>query len=78
MIPWLDESDPYQPFPDPAYALPDPNGLLAVGGCLSVARLLRAYRQGIFPWYSAGDPICWWSPDPRTVIFPQQFRPARS
>lgn len=78
MIPWLDESDPYQPFPDPARALPEPNGLLAVGGCLSVARLLRAYRQGIFPWYSAGDPICWWSPDPRTVIFPQQFWPARS
>jgi leucyl/phenylalanyl-tRNA--protein transferase len=55
-----------------------PEGLLAVGGDLSVARLLAAYRAGIFPWYSAGQPILWWSPDPRTVLFPEQLRVSRS
>lgn len=55
-------------FPDPARALADPNGLLAFGGDLSPQRLLAAYRHGIFPWYSEGDPLLWWSPDPRCVF----------
>ena len=58
-------------FPEPRLA--EPNGLLAVGGDLSPARLITAYRQGIFPWYSDGDPILWWSPAPRLVLFPDQF-----
>jgi leucyl/phenylalanyl-tRNA--protein transferase len=58
-------------FPPPALAEED--GLLAVGGDLSVARLLLAYRQGIFPWYSPGEPILWWSPNPRLVLFPEEF-----
>lgn len=58
-------------FPDPSLAEAD--GLLAVGGDLSPMRLLTAYRQGIFPWYSKGDPILWWSPAPRLVLFPEQF-----
>ena len=56
------------PFPDPARALEEPNGLLAFGGDLQVPRLLNAYRQGIFPWFSADEPILWWSPDPRCVF----------
>ena len=55
-----------------------PNGLLAAGGDLSPARLLDAYRHGIFPWFNAEDPILWWSPDPRMVLFPQEFRVSRS
>ena len=55
-------------FPDVSSALDDPNGLLAAGGDLSAQRLLDAYRHGIFPWYSDGEPILWWSPDPRTVF----------
>ncbi len=75
---WLEpDSDPAQ-FPDPAYALEEPNGLLAVGGDLSPARLLNAYRQGIFPWYSDGQPILWWSPNPRAVLYPDQLRISRS
>ncbi|MCW8918145.1 MAG: leucyl/phenylalanyl-tRNA--protein transferase [Gammaproteobacteria bacterium] len=75
---WLEpDSDPAH-FPDPALALEEPNGLLAVGGDLSPARLLNAYRQGIFPWYSKGEPILWWSPDPRTVLFPAQLHLSRS
>ncbi len=65
---WLDASRPEQPFPDPALALREPNGLLAAGGDLRSERLLRAYRQGIFPWYSPGEPILWWCPDPRAVL----------
>jgi len=65
-------------FPDPAQAVDDPNGLLAVGGDLSPERLLAAYRQGIFPWYSPGDPILWWCPDPRTVISPESLHISRS
>ncbi|MFN3587130.1 MAG: leucyl/phenylalanyl-tRNA--protein transferase [Moraxellaceae bacterium] len=65
-------------FPPPEGALDEPNGLLAVGGDLSPARLLAAYRQGIFPWFSAGDPVCWWSPDPRCVFLTADYRPARS
>lgn len=55
-------------FPDPAGALRNPNGLLAFGGDLDPQRLIAAYRQGIFPWYSQGDPLLWWSPDPRCVF----------
>jgi len=57
----------------PAPELAEPDGLLAIGGDLSPARLLTAYRQGIFPWYSVGEPILWWSPSPRLVLFPEQF-----
>lgn len=63
-------------FPPVEYA--DPYGLLAFGGDLSMARLLLAYRQGIFPWYSEGQPILWWSPDPRMVIYPYTFHISRS
>jgi leucyl/phenylalanyl-tRNA--protein transferase len=59
---------PGQPFPPASQALDDPNGLLAIGGDLSPGRLLDAYRHGIFPWYSDGQPILWWSPDPRMVF----------
>jgi leucyl/phenylalanyl-tRNA--protein transferase len=65
-------------FPPVAHALPSPNGLLAAGGDLSSARLLHAYRSGIFPWYSEGEPILWWSPDPRLVLFPCEFKLSRS
>ena len=66
-LPWLD-ADPAAPFPPTASARRDPDGLLAAGGDLSPTRLLNAYRQGIFPWYSQGQPILWWSPDPRIVF----------
>jgi leucyl/phenylalanyl-tRNA---protein transferase len=62
-------------FPDPKKA--DPRGLLAVGGDLSVERLLAAYTRGIFPWYDAWSPILWWSPDPRMVLFPESFHLSR-
>lgn len=65
-------------FPPVSAALAEPDGLLAAGGDLSPHRLLTAYRQGIFPWYSAGDPILWWSPDPRMVLFPDALRIHRS
>ncbi len=61
-------ADPAAPFPPVETALADPDGLLAMGGDLSPARLLNAYRHGIFPWYSEGQPILWWSPDPRMVF----------
>jgi len=61
-------ADADAPFPDPGMALGEPNGLLAIGGDLSVQRLVLAYRQGIFPWYGEGQPILWWSPDPRMVF----------
>jgi len=75
MIPWLAGNTP---FPPPAQALRHPNGLLAAGGDLSAERLLDAYRHGIFPWYSADEPVLWWSPDPRMVLFPGEFRISRS
>lgn len=62
-------------FPPPAYA--EDEGILAVGGDLSQERLLLAYRHGIFPWYSTGEPIIWWSPDPRMVLFPDEFHCSR-
>ena len=65
-------------FPDVELALRDPDGLLAVGGDLRVERLLAAYAQGIFPWYSEGQPILWWSPDPRMVLYPEQLKVSRS
>ena len=61
-------------FPDSSHALEDPNGLLAVGGDLSPDRLLRAYSRGIFPWYGEGDPILWWTPNPRCVLLPDEFK----
>jgi len=63
--------DPLAPFPDTADALDSPNGLLAWGGELQPERLLRAYRFGIFPWYSEGQPVLWWSPAPRCVLLPE-------
>jgi leucyl/phenylalanyl-tRNA--protein transferase len=75
---WLDPRRPDQPFPDPALALPDPNGLLAIGGDLSVTRLLNAYRDGIFPWFNPDEPILWWSPDPRCVFTPGALHVSRS
>ena len=75
---WLDPGDTEAPFPAVEDALREPNGLLAVGGDLSPSRLVRAYRQGIFPWYSSDQPILWWSPDPRTVLRPQQLKVSRS
>lgn len=75
MLTWL---APGQDFPPLAQALSDPAGLLAASGDLSPARLIAAYRQGIFPWYNAGDPILWWSPDPRMVLLPDELRVPRS
>ena len=74
---WLNPYDPAD-FPDVALALRDPDGLLAVGGDLSVERLLAAYQRGIFPWYSGDQPILWWSPDPRSVLFPAKLHVSRS
>lgn len=65
-------------FPDPKFALREPDGLLAVGGDLSPLRLLSAYGQGIFPWYSDGQPILWWSPDPRCILYPRHLKVSRS
>ena len=66
------------PFPPPHNALSEPDGLLAVGGCLSVARLRQAYQHGIFPWFSRHEPILWWSPAQRAVIYPEQLHISRS
>jgi len=74
----LDPNNPNQDFPALNKALRDPDGLLAVGGCLSAERLLNAYRHGIFPWYNPGEPILWWSPDPRLVLFPDKLYISRS
>lgn len=70
----LDKDNPSQPFPPLSRALRDPNGLLAIGGCLSSERLVNAYSQGIFPWFNDGDPILWWSPNPRLVLFPEKLQ----
>ena len=75
MIPWLDSGDP---FPEVERALAEPNGLLAAGADLSLPRLLEAYRNGIFPWFSHDQPILWWSPDPRMVLFPAELKISRS
>jgi len=73
---WLDQYD--TPFPDLSLALKEPNGLIAIGGELSIERLLDAYSKGIFPWYSEGEPILWYSPDPRMVITPDTFHLSKS
>ncbi|MBK8762537.1 MAG: leucyl/phenylalanyl-tRNA--protein transferase [Sulfuritalea sp.] len=75
MIPWLPDDCVFPPLDT---ALADPNGLLAAGGDLSPVRIIAAYRRGIFPWYSLGEPILWWSPDPRMVLFPDDLTISRS
>ena len=77
-ITWLAPDGDREWFPPLDQALDEPEGLLAAGGDLSTPRLLAAYRRGIFPWYSAGQPVLWWSPDPREVLVPGEFRLARS
>lgn len=72
-LPILDQNNPKQPFPPLQEALKDPNGLLAIGGCLSSERLLNAYQHGAFPWFNENDPILWWSPNPRLVLFPKDL-----
>lgn len=74
----MTQHDGVSAFPPVEQALRAPNGLLAQGGDLSVARLLDAYRHGIFPWFNPGDPILWWSPDPRMVLFPEAVHVSRS
>lgn len=69
----LNPGNPEQDFPLVSQALREPDGLLAIGGCLSPKRLLNAYRHGIFPWYNHDEPILWWSPDPRLVLFPDKL-----
>lgn len=77
-ITWLSPLDPPERFPSADQALDDPPGLLAAGGDLTPERLIAAYARGIFPWYSPGQPVLWWTPDPREVLFPAEFRTARS
>src|SRR5258707_14502857 len=74
----LAPGDPPDHFPAVERALLDPPGLLAAGGDLSCERLVAAYRRGIFPWYSPGQPVLWWSPDPREVLVPREFHVSRS
>jgi len=74
---WLDPDD-VNSFPDVALALTDPDGLLAVGGDLSTERLLAAYSKGIFPWYSEGQPILWWSPNPRAILYLDELKISKS
>ncbi|MGH8559707.1 MAG: leucyl/phenylalanyl-tRNA--protein transferase [Methylococcales bacterium] len=78
MLTLLNAMDANEKFPDPENALTEPDGLLAVGGCLSPQRLINAYRKGIFPWFNHGDPILWWCPDPRLVLFPSEIRISHS
>ena len=75
MIPFLGPGDP---FPPVEQALQNPDGLLAAGGSLTTKRLLEAYRRGIFPWFNEGDPILWWSPDPRTILRPDSVHVSHS
>jgi leucyl/phenylalanyl-tRNA--protein transferase len=77
-IVWLSDHDAPDAFPPVERALKEPDGLVAAGGDLSPERLLAAYRRGIFPWYSRGQPILWWSPDPRAVLVPSEFKLSRS
>lgn len=77
-IVWLSKHDAPDAFPAVDQALREPDGLLAAGGDLSPARLIAAYSRGIFPWYSRGQPILWWSPDPRAVLLPAQLKVSRS
>ena len=75
MLKWLGRDDP---FPELESAMREPNGLLAAGGSLTPRRLIDAYTHGIFPWYGESDPILWWSPDPRLVLFPENLKISRS
>ncbi|OGT00407.1 MAG: leucyl/phenylalanyl-tRNA--protein transferase [Gallionellales bacterium RIFCSPLOWO2_12_FULL_59_22] len=75
MIPWLTGDTPFPPI---GRALRSPDGLLAAGGDLCAPRLMEAYRHGIFPWFNPGEPILWWSPDPRMVLIPGEFKISRS
>jgi leucyl/phenylalanyl-tRNA--protein transferase len=75
LIPWLEPSDP---FPPVSRALAEPAGLLAASDDLTCDRLIAAYRRGIFPWSSAGQPVLWWSTDPRMVLFTDEFRVSQS
>ena len=75
MIPWLEPDDP---FPLTHTALKQPNGLLAAGADLTPERLIEAYSLGVFPWFNADEPVLWWSPDPRMVLFPAELKVARS
>jgi leucyl/phenylalanyl-tRNA--protein transferase len=75
VLAWLESKDP---FPPVERALKNPNGLLAAGGELSVERLLEAYRRGVFPWYSGAEPVLWWSPDPRMVLYCAELKVSRS
>jgi leucyl/phenylalanyl-tRNA--protein transferase len=77
-VTWLTPNGDHEWFPPLEQALDEPEGLLAAGGDLSTTRLLAAYRRGIFPWYSAGQPVLWWAPDPREVLLPAEFRCSRS
>lgn len=74
----LNPKNPNQDFPPLEKALTEPDGLLAIGGCLSAERLLKAYRLGIFPWFNPNEPILWWSPNPRLVLFPDKLVVSRS
>ena len=75
---WIEPDAAEVEFPDVELAMREPDGLLAVGADLSVRTLLRAYRSGIFPWYGPGQPVMWWAPDPRLVLFPDELRVSRS
>ncbi len=77
-VTWLAAGDPPTSFPPVDAALDQPPGLLAAGGDLAPERLREAYRRGIFPWYSPGEPLLWWSPDPREVLFPDEMHVSRS
>ena len=76
-IAWLQKTDPPTALPPTSRARSEPNGLLAVGGSLTPEWLIHAYRQGVFPWFSADQPILWWAPDPRAVLLPDEFRISR-
>jgi len=75
-IPWLEDNN--FKFPDASTALTEPDGLLAVSEQLTPELVITAYKQGIFPWYSEGQPVLWWSPDPRCVLYPEKFHVSRS
>ena len=72
-LPWLDPHNEHAPFPHADDALENPDGLVAAGGDLSPTRILRAYHQGLFPWYEEDQPILWWSPNPRGILYPQSY-----
>lgn len=77
-VTWIDETAPPEALPPTRLALQEPNGLLAMGGALRPEWLVHAYLRGVFPWYAEGQPILWWTPDPRTVLFPAEFHRSRS